>query len=318
MKTRIGKIAQLPKPIRDDLNHRLANGQQAPELLKWLNGLPETKELIATKFDNHAISPQNLTEWRHGGYQDWLRHQEREQRIKRLAEEGTDLKDIEGEQDLFEHTARIALAELLIDLDDLHQLKGNDRWERLRFLTRELARLQNSFNRSRWTELEWTRWNDRFLGPDNYEPRNSEFKQNVLNPPRSAECHSAVSPTGSRPPVALAERTETPTPTPISQLPSSIGAEIIPNQTKSTTGEVNNGTSVPRADSTGRVALPRDPKIRPEPMASDESPNTTATPQPTISPLSLASLLPLTPHPSHLTPLNDFLRKMALLKTASQ
>ena len=110
MKTRIGKIAQLPKPIRDDLNHRLANGQQAPELLKWLNALPEIKELIATKFDNHPISPQNLTEWRHGGYQDWLRHQEREQRIKRLAEEGADLKDIEGEQDLFEHTARIALA----------------------------------------------------------------------------------------------------------------------------------------------------------------------------------------------------------------
>ena len=137
MKTRIGKISHLPKLIRDQLNHRLENGKQAPELLRWLNSLPETKELVATKFDSHPISPQNLTEWRQGGYQDWLRHQEREQRIKRLAEEGTDLKDIEGEQDLFEHTARIALAELMVDLDDLHQLKGNDRWERLRFLTRE-------------------------------------------------------------------------------------------------------------------------------------------------------------------------------------
>ncbi len=284
MKTRIGKIAQLPKPIRDDLNHRLANGLQAPELLKWLNGLPEIKELIATKFDNHAISPQNLTEWRHGGYQDWLRHQEHERRIQRLAEEGTGLKNIEGEQDLFEHSARIALAEIMIDLDDLHQLKGNERWERLRALTRELARLQNSFNRSRWTELEWTRWNDRFLGPDDYEPRNSEFKQNALNPPCSAECHSAVSPTGSRQPIALAERTETPTPPPIA-------AEIIPNQTKSTTGEGNNGASASHADTTGRVALPRDPIIRHERPASDELPNasslngTSTAPQTPISPI---------------------------------
>jgi hypothetical protein len=314
MKTRTGKIAQLPKLIRDDLNHRLANGKQAPELLKWLNGLRETKELIATKFDNHPISPQNLTEWRQGGYQEWLRHQEREQRIKRLAEEGTDLKDIEGEQDLFEHTARIALAELMVDLDDLHQLKGNDRWERLRFLTRELARLQNSFNRSRWTELEWTRWNDRFLGPDDYEPRNSEFKQNALHPPRSAECHSAESPTASPPSVALAERTETPTPSPISQLPSPMGAEIIPNQTKSTTGEGNNGAPAPRVDSAGRVALPRDPIIRHERPASDESPSPTTTPPPQAD-----SLRPLTPSsPIPLTPLTDFLRKMSHLKTASK
>jgi hypothetical protein len=36
MKTRTGKIARLPKPIRDELNHRLENGAAAPELLARL------------------------------------------------------------------------------------------------------------------------------------------------------------------------------------------------------------------------------------------------------------------------------------------
>jgi hypothetical protein len=169
MITRTGKIAQLPKPIRDDLNHRLQNGKQGPELLKWLNSLPETQELITTKFDHQPINRQNLTEWRQGGYEDWLRHQEREQRIQRLAEEGTDLEQYENEYNLFESSAHIALAELMVDLDSLPQHNPDQRWNRLRELTRELARLQNAYNRSRWAELAWSKWNERFLGPEDYD-----------------------------------------------------------------------------------------------------------------------------------------------------
>ena len=92
MKTRTGKIAQLPKLIRDDLNQRLENGQQGPALLKWLNALPETKDLLAQNFDALPISKQNLSEWRQGGYQEWLRDQTREHRIQRLAESGLQLE----------------------------------------------------------------------------------------------------------------------------------------------------------------------------------------------------------------------------------
>src|SRR4051812_33273533 len=116
MKTRNGKIAQLPKPIRDDLNHRLENGKQGKELLEWLNSLPETKDLIAQKFDNQPITPSNLSDWRHGGFLDWRADQLREARVKRICETGGNLEKAEA-GDLFENFARITIAEMMVDLD---------------------------------------------------------------------------------------------------------------------------------------------------------------------------------------------------------
>jgi hypothetical protein len=159
MTTRLGKIAQLPKPIRDDLNQRLENGQQSPELLAWLNSLPKTKKLIAKQFDRQPITKSNLSHWRHGGFQDWRKDQARQARIQRISESGTTLEQAQT-GDLFENFARIAVAELAADLDDLPKLRGEKRSQYLHNLVRDLARLQNSFNRSRWAELAWTKYND--------------------------------------------------------------------------------------------------------------------------------------------------------------
>ncbi|HEY2083009.1 MAG TPA: hypothetical protein VGI88_09510, partial [Verrucomicrobiae bacterium] len=146
MTTRVGKIAQLPKEIRDQLNQRLQNGKQGPEILAWLNQLPETKKLLAEKFDATPISKQNLSEWRRGGYEEWLRFQERQLRIQRITEEGVCSMRQEDrcDDDLFEHAGRIALAELMAEMDSLHELKPDDRFKRLRTLTSELSRLQNA------------------------------------------------------------------------------------------------------------------------------------------------------------------------------
>lgn len=166
--TRHGKIARLPHEIREELNQRLYNGALSPELLPWLNELPAVKELLAKCFDASPINKQNLTEWRQGGYQDWLHHQERELRIQRIAEEGSELSTAEGREDLFENAARIAIAELMTAMDSLADMEDKERWERLRSLTRELVQLQNGYNRSRWADLAWHRWNHRFLGPKDY------------------------------------------------------------------------------------------------------------------------------------------------------
>jgi hypothetical protein len=161
MKTRNGKIAQLPKPIRDDLNHRLENGKQSPELLKWLNSLPETKDLLAQKFDNQPITPSNISDWRHGGFQDWRADQIREARIQRICETGGSLEKAEA-GDLFENFARITIAEMMVNLDAVQKLSGEKRAERMHHLVRDLSRLQNAYNRSRWADLAWTKYNDTF------------------------------------------------------------------------------------------------------------------------------------------------------------
>jgi hypothetical protein len=154
MNTRVGKIARLPKGIRDELNRRLEDGKQGPELLAWLNALPEMKELLEKDFAGQPVSRSNLSDWRRGGYQDWLKLQVWEGRIRTVMESGDSLRSLEGQGDLFQNLARMAVAELAAELHTLDEVKDRaERWKQVREVSRELARLQNAYNRSRWAEL---------------------------------------------------------------------------------------------------------------------------------------------------------------------
>ncbi len=82
---RKGKIAKLPFAIREEVCRRLRDGE-GQEMLPWLNDLPDTKRIMAERFKGEPITPQNLSEWRAGGYHDWLDDQEEVERIERLAE----------------------------------------------------------------------------------------------------------------------------------------------------------------------------------------------------------------------------------------
>jgi len=44
--TRRGKIAKLPRDVREQLNRKLAGGAEGDALLDWLNGLPETRAVL--------------------------------------------------------------------------------------------------------------------------------------------------------------------------------------------------------------------------------------------------------------------------------
>jgi len=48
---RIGKIARLARKTRDELNVRLDNGESGVPLIKWLNGLPEVKQVLEAEFE---------------------------------------------------------------------------------------------------------------------------------------------------------------------------------------------------------------------------------------------------------------------------
>jgi len=69
---RIGKIARLNSDIRTQLNTRLADGADGNQILPWLNSLPPVRETLARCFGARPITKQNLSNWRRGGYQDWL------------------------------------------------------------------------------------------------------------------------------------------------------------------------------------------------------------------------------------------------------
>ena len=90
-KTRTGKIARLPRSIRNKLNYRLANNEPANELVRWLNELPETKIVLATLFEGREINDQNLADWKAGGHQEWLARQELLAQARELASDAGEL-----------------------------------------------------------------------------------------------------------------------------------------------------------------------------------------------------------------------------------
>jgi hypothetical protein len=84
-KARKGKIGRMPHAIRAEVCERLHNGETAGKILRWLNALPEVLRVLDEHFHEEPVTPQNVSEWRKGGYQDWLRKRDEIDRVKELA-----------------------------------------------------------------------------------------------------------------------------------------------------------------------------------------------------------------------------------------
>jgi hypothetical protein len=161
MKTRTGKIARLPKPIRDDLNHRLENGADGPELLAWLNALPEVQRVLAEKFGGRPLTKHNLSDWRRGGYAEWSSTLAGRAQWHELLEHGSALdqkRTSSNGADVTNHLSTFMTVELAEALDELHKIKDSkQRWKVLQMISRALARLRNAHSRDKRIRLWETR-----------------------------------------------------------------------------------------------------------------------------------------------------------------
>jgi preprotein translocase subunit SecD len=93
---RKGKIASLPAAIRDEVSTRLFDGQGAPQILPFLNKNPEVRKILKERWKDEDVSAQNLSEWRSGGFADWMRDNERIEATQRLAEYAFKLAQASG------------------------------------------------------------------------------------------------------------------------------------------------------------------------------------------------------------------------------
>jgi hypothetical protein len=64
---RNGNVARLPKSVRDVINEMLRDGFSYPAIIKKLKTLKPPLP--------YKISESNLSNWKAGGYQDWLKEQ---------------------------------------------------------------------------------------------------------------------------------------------------------------------------------------------------------------------------------------------------
>ena len=142
--TRNGKIARIPRQIRETLNQRLLNGEQGIKLVKWLNSLMDVKMMLEDEFGDRPITEQNLSEWKQGGYQEWLRHQDELDLARTLTEQGTALTEEAGYMALSDRiapTVALALSQMIRTVTSGPLKTTKQRREAL-ILFRELALLR--------------------------------------------------------------------------------------------------------------------------------------------------------------------------------
>ncbi len=159
MKTRNGKIARLPKDMREEINRRLQNGEPAETILRRLNKQEDCRDTVEIFFDGRPVSPQNLSEWRQGGYEDWLRKEERLARIRDLTEDAKDFEREGDDHSIADRVATMMEMELMEVAEQLQTITDPDqRWTRMREILSELHRLRREDHNAQRTLVAREKW----------------------------------------------------------------------------------------------------------------------------------------------------------------
>ena len=131
---RNGKIARLPEEIRDHVNDLITDGVDYPHIIDYLtqSGFP-------------GFSPQNLSRWKDGGYEDWLQHRSRMEELELKTSLAIELaKNSDGSkfQEATLNLTAIQFFELLNRFEPVHLAKAlAERPEKFPTIINSLAKL---------------------------------------------------------------------------------------------------------------------------------------------------------------------------------
>jgi hypothetical protein len=157
---RIGKIARLPRHIRDQLNRRLDDGEQGARLVAWLNQLDEVHEVLQEDFGSRPITEQNVSDWKQGGFLEWQQHQQTCEWVRALTDEAEHVADEAGVMPLTDRVSSLAALALGHVVRELAPGAASDAAKRTDFLRvlKELGRMRrDDFEAARLrTSLELT------------------------------------------------------------------------------------------------------------------------------------------------------------------
>jgi hypothetical protein len=179
MNARNGKIARLPREIRHQLNERLERAEESPKILPWLNALPKVIEVIKEDFDGAPISKQNLSEWRQGGFQEWLARRELREDARDLAECAEDMgEQVEGVlADAAATVLAVRLGRLMANWDGEVDEKFEAKSRVLNRLCRSVVQLQRGMHQANRQSLEV----DRMMAEKENREK-EELKERLLRP----------------------------------------------------------------------------------------------------------------------------------------
>jgi len=153
-----GKIGRLPEALREEVNVRLRKGETGHVLAGWLNGLPEVQALLVAEFGGKPVREQNISEWRRGGHQRWLRLQEAQQMMVRI---GPDAAALTGaaKEPVTETLATWLAARYVVAAKSAEGLGDNTvpAWDRMREFCHDVMALRRGEQFKQRLELEQER-----------------------------------------------------------------------------------------------------------------------------------------------------------------
>jgi hypothetical protein len=155
LRTRNGKIARLPHDVREELNLRLERSERSPQLLAWLNALPAVREFVRGEFNGEPVSKHNLSQWRRGGFQDWLIRRDFFAEARR-ADAFVAERQQAGEKALADQAATVLAAQyagLLGRWDGKCTTEFEARARVLNGLCRGVTKLQREAHKANWDNL---------------------------------------------------------------------------------------------------------------------------------------------------------------------
>src|SRR6266403_5288601 len=110
-----GKIARLPKELRDGVNYLLCEGVPSPQISRWL------------KERHRDIEPAVVRRWYKNGHQAWLRERERLEEMNQRTECVLEMAETHDKESIHEASMRVAASQLYdvfshFDIDTLKQM----------------------------------------------------------------------------------------------------------------------------------------------------------------------------------------------------
>ncbi len=113
----------------------------------------EPRFIAATQFGGKAIREQNLSEWKQGGYRDWLAKQEALEIAERLREDATEW-NAEGRGALTDTVAHWLAARYAVATRRVAETGGREGWRLLREMCADIVALRKGDHTAERLQIE--------------------------------------------------------------------------------------------------------------------------------------------------------------------
>jgi len=154
-----GRIARLPREIREELNRRLTENENGGSLLRWLNDLPAANKMLAREFAGKAVTKHNLYQWRIGGFPEWQARQDMLEQTRELVADAREANAATGGK-LADHLATVLAVRYAAALSGWNG-EADEPFRRklrvLRSLCQDIVELRRGDHSGAWLQMEQDR-----------------------------------------------------------------------------------------------------------------------------------------------------------------